>query len=78
MEGCSHKFGLGGANDFSLEWVPHHGRSDGKDDAQKQSVERWLRFRLVEVTSMVAFVGVCSMSSGFALAVVALYFLLLY
>lgn len=78
MEGCSHKFGLGGAGDFSLMWVPHHVRSAGKFDVEKQSLERGFRFKPAEATSMVAFVGVWSMLPLFSLAIVALCFPLLY
>jgi hypothetical protein len=78
VEGRNHKFGLGGASDFSLKWVPQYERSVGKEDAPKQALGRGLRFRTVEAISMAAFVGVCSVLSGLALAVVAVFFQLQY
>ena len=73
MEGRSHNFGLGGASDFSLKWVPQYDRSVGREDAPKQPLRRGLMFRPIEAISMTAFILACSVLSGSALAIVAIF-----
>lgn len=64
MESRSHAFGLGGASDFSMKWVPKPGYSTVGENAISPTAARRVYIRPVEVFSMVAFIVVCGAVLG--------------